>query len=198
MLSPTETAALERCWQLAEIAATHGDIPVGAVLLSGSGQVLGEGLNLRELPPFDPVAHAEVMALRAGAATRCGLPLPLPPTCPLPTLQPNLDKVEGPTFLEKSGAGSGESRESRRGWSFEDCTLVVSLEPCTMCAGAIVQARVGRLIFGAWDEKAGACGSVRDVVRDRRLNHRVEVYGGMQAERFEAQLREFFTARRLC
>lgn len=77
-------------------------------------------------------------------------------------------------------------------WRMSDCTLYVTLEPCTMCAGAIVLARVGRLVIGAWDPKAGAAGSVRDVVRDARLNHQVEVVGGVRATEASAQLREFF------
>lgn len=77
------------------------------------------------------------------------------------------------------------------------CTLVVTLEPCTMCAGAIVLARLERLVLGAWDPKAGACGSVRDVVRDSRLNHRVEVIGGVEAGRSARLLRAFFAQRRL-
>jgi len=78
----------------------------------------------------------------------------------------------------------------------EGCTLVVTLEPCTMCAGAIVLARLERVVLGAWDPKAGACGSVRDVVRDSRLNHRAEVVGGVEEERSARLLRDFFAARR--
>jgi tRNA(adenine34) deaminase len=81
-------------------------------------------------------------------------------------------------------------------WHLAGCTLVVTLEPCTMCAGAIVLARVARLVFGAYDEKAGAVGSLWDVVRDRRLNHRPEVVGGVLAEESAALLREWFAARR--
>ena len=81
-------------------------------------------------------------------------------------------------------------------WRLEGCTLVSTLEPCTMCAGALVLARIRRLVFGAWDAQAGAAGSVRDVVRDRRLNHRVEVVGGVAAEECSALLRDFFAARR--
>ena len=77
-----------------------------------------------------------------------------------------------------------------------DATLVVTLEPCAMCAGAIVLARVQRLVFGAWDDKAGMCGSVGDVVRHPRLNHRPEVQGGVMAESSAALLRAFFGARR--
>ncbi|MDQ3905747.1 MAG: nucleoside deaminase [Actinomycetota bacterium] len=68
------------------------------------------------------------------------------------------------------------------GWRLTGCTLAVTVEPCTMCAGALVAARVDRLIFGAWEPKTGAVGSLWDVVRDRRLNHRLEVYGGVLAE----------------
>lgn len=81
-------------------------------------------------------------------------------------------------------------------WRFSDCTLVVTLEPCTMCAGALVSARVGRVVFGAWDPAFGACGSLRDVVRDSRVNHQVEVYGGVLEVECETQLRQFFLAKR--
>lgn len=81
-------------------------------------------------------------------------------------------------------------------WQLTDATLVVTLEPCVMCAGAILSARVPRVVFGAWDEKAGAAGSVYDVLRDRRLNHRVEVYAGVEAEACAALLAEFFAGRR--
>ena len=86
---------------------------------------------------------------------------------------------------------------ARRGtWRLEGCTLLVTLEPCTMCAGAIGLARVSRLVFGAFDDKAGAVGSLWDVLRDRRLNHRPEVVAGVLADESAALLREFFAARR--
>lgn len=81
-------------------------------------------------------------------------------------------------------------------WRLDGCTLVVTLEPCAMCAGAIVLARVARLVLGAWDPKAGAAGSVYDLVRDRRLNHRVEVLAGVRADECGALLTEFFSDRR--
>ena len=81
-------------------------------------------------------------------------------------------------------------------WRLDDCTLVVTLEPCLMCAGATVLARIPRLVLGAWDPKAGACGSQWDVVRDRRLNHRVEVVGGVRAEECGLLLQRFFEAQR--
>ena len=86
--------------------------------------------------------------------------------------------------------GSGD------GWRLADCTLVVTLEPCAMCAGAIVLARIPRVVFGAWDEKAGAAGSVFDVLRERRLNHWVEVYPGVREAECAALLREFFAGHR--
>ncbi|MDK8318656.1 tRNA adenosine(34) deaminase TadA [Actinobaculum massiliense] len=81
-------------------------------------------------------------------------------------------------------------------WRLDDADLYVTLEPCTMCAGAIVAARIRRLVFAAWDPKAGAAGSLRDVVRDPRLNHRVEVIGGVLEGEARAQLAEFFSDRR--
>jgi tRNA(adenine34) deaminase len=77
-------------------------------------------------------------------------------------------------------------------WRLDGCTLVVTLEPCTMCAGALVLARVATLVFGAWEPKTGAVGSLWDVVRDRRLNHRPQVYGGVLADECAAALRAFF------
>ncbi|MFI0454002.1 tRNA adenosine(34) deaminase TadA [Actinomadura sp. 6N118] len=82
-------------------------------------------------------------------------------------------------------------------WRLSGCTLVVTLEPCTMCAGASVQARVDRIVYGAIDLKAGAVGSLWDVVRDRRLNHRPEVFAGVLADECGALLTEFFTRRRV-
>lgn len=81
-------------------------------------------------------------------------------------------------------------------WNLEGHTLVVTLEPCLMCAGAILQARIARVVFGAWDDKAGAAGSMYDVLRDRRLPYRAEVVGGVQADASAELLRAFFTARR--
>ncbi|WP_328989346.1 tRNA adenosine(34) deaminase TadA [Kribbella sp. NBC_01245] len=81
-------------------------------------------------------------------------------------------------------------------WRLTGCTLVVTLEPCTMCAGAIVLSRLDRLVFAAYDEKAGAVGSLWDVVRDRRLNHRPEVIGGVMADEAGSLLRDFFNGHR--
>ncbi len=82
------------------------------------------------------------------------------------------------------------------GWRLDACTLVVTLEPCTMCAGALVLARVSTLVFGAWEPKTGAVGSLWDVVRDARLNHRTEVYAGVLKDECAALVREFFTPQR--
>jgi tRNA(adenine34) deaminase len=89
-----------------------------------------------------------------------------------------------------------QAAASRGEWRLEGCTLAVTLEPCTMCAGAIGLARVGRLVFGAFDDKAGAVGSLWDVLRDRRLNHRPEVVAGVLAEESTALLLEFFAGQR--
>jgi tRNA(adenine34) deaminase len=77
-----------------------------------------------------------------------------------------------------------------------DCTLFVTIEPCAQCAGAIVLAKVGKLVFGAYDEKAGMCGSVADLVRHPRLNHRVEVHGGVEAQECAQLIKRFFAAKR--
>lgn len=82
------------------------------------------------------------------------------------------------------------------GWRLDDTTLAVTVEPCTMCAGALVLARVSRVVFGAWEPKTGAVGSLWDVVRDRRLNHRPEVFGGVLADECAALLDEFFASHR--
>jgi tRNA(adenine34) deaminase len=152
VISSADTAAMRLALDEAALAAAHDDVPVGAVVLSPTGELLASGHNDRE-GSGDPTAHAEVLALR-GAAARLGR------------------------------------------WRLDDCTLVVTLEPCAMCAGAAVLARVPRLVLGAWDPKAGACGSVHDLVRDRRLNHRVEVVGGVLDDECGALLREFFATRR--
>ncbi|MEF2975591.1 tRNA adenosine(34) deaminase TadA [Subtercola sp. YIM 133946] len=143
-------------WMLAALdqareALGSGDVPVGAVLVSASGDVLAVGRNERELHT-DPTAHAEVVALRRAALA------------------------------------VGD-------WQLPGTTLVVTLEPCVMCAGAILAARVDRVVFGAWDDKAGAAGSVYDVLRDRRLNHRVEVFAGVRADECGSLLTDFFRAR---
>ncbi|MGH1524260.1 tRNA adenosine(34) deaminase TadA [Leifsonia sp. L25] len=136
----------------ARLAFDTGDVPVAALVLDENGEVIGTGRNERELHR-DPTAHAEVLALRAAAATRSD-------------------------------------------WHLEGCTLVVTLEPCVMCAGAVLAARVPTVVFGAWDEKAGAAGSVYDVLRDRRLNHQVAVYPGVLAEECADLLLDFFRAKR--
>lgn len=82
------------------------------------------------------------------------------------------------------------------GWRLEGCTLAVTVEPCTMCAGALVLARVARVVFGVWEPRTGAVGSLWDVVRDRRLNHRPEVVGGVLADECAAVLEEFFLTHR--
>ncbi len=141
-------AALEQ----ADLAPSHDDVPVGAVVLGPDGEVVARAHNERE-GTGDPTAHAEVLALRAAAA------------------------------------GRGQ-------WRLSGCTLVVTPEPGTMCPGAPVLARVDRVVFGAVDPKAGAAGSLWDVVRDRRLNHRPEVVRGVLEQDCADVLRRFFEGRR--
>jgi tRNA(adenine34) deaminase len=108
----------------------------------------------------------------------------------------NVREAEGdPTGHAEVVALRAAARE-RGEWRLEGCTLVVTLEPCTMCAGAAVLARVERVVFAAHDDKAGAVGSLWDVVRDRRLNHRPEVVAGVRAEEAAALLAGFFAGRR--
>src|SRR5580765_1086053 len=146
---------LGRALVLASRAGEAGDVPVGAVVVSPSGKVIGEGWNEREVESsgYDPTAHAEVVALRAAARH----------------------------------TGS---------WRLDGCTLAVTLEPCPMCAGALMLARISRVVFGAWDPKLGACGSVWDIPRDRRATHRAEVVGGVREAECAALLLAFFDARR--
>jgi tRNA(adenine34) deaminase len=136
----------------ARAALEHGDAPVGAVVVDGSGEILGRAHNERE-SAGDATAHAEVLAIRQASV-------------------------------------------ARGRWRLDGCSLVVTLEPCTMCAGALVLARVDRLVYGADDPKAGAAGSLWDVVRDRRLNHRPEVIRGVLAEESAELLRAFFAEQR--
>lgn len=91
--------------------------------------------------------------------------------------------------LRRAAASTGS-------WNLEGCTLIVTLEPCLMCAGAALQSRISRVVFGAWDEKAGAAGSIYDVLRDRRLPYRAEVVGGVLEDEASVLLKAFFDARR--
>lgn len=90
-----------------------------------------------------------------------------------------------------------QATEARKDWRLEGCTLIVTLEPCVMCAGAIVAARIPRVVFGAWDERVGASGSLYDVLRDARLGTPVEVISGVLENEAAAQLREFFANKRI-
>ena len=108
----------------------------------------------------------------------------------------NVREAEGDPTGHAEIVALREAAKATGSWRLEGCTLVVTLEPCTMCAGAAVLARVARLVFGAYDDKAGAVGSLWDVVRDRRLNHRPEVVSGVRAGESTALLDEFFAGHR--
>ena len=108
----------------------------------------------------------------------------------------NVREAEGDPTGHAEVVALREAARTRGGWRLDGCTLVVTLEPCTMCAGAAVLARVDKIVFGAYDEKAGAVGSLWDVVRDRRLNHRPEVVAGIMADESTALLDDFFREQR--
>jgi tRNA(adenine34) deaminase len=142
---------MRRALALARRAAEAGEVPVGAVLVKDDA-IVGEGWN-HPISAHDPTAHAEIGALRAGAA-------------------------------------------ALGNYRLIDTTLYVTLEPCVMCAGAIVHARVKRLVFGAPDPKTGAAGSVFDVFGSGKVNHVVQVDGGVLAEECGRLLTDFFRQRR--
>jgi tRNA(adenine34) deaminase len=132
-------------------ATGHGDVPIGAVLLDPSGQIVAADHNRRQ-QSADPTAHAEILVLRAAATDT---------------------------------------------WRLDGHTLVVTLEPCAMCAGAAVLARLERIIYGAPDLKAGACWSLYNIPQDERLNHHIDLVAGVREPECRALLDDFFAARRL-
>jgi tRNA(adenine34) deaminase len=142
---------MSRALELARAAAVAQEVPVGAVIVR-EGQVVGEGHN-RTKTDADPTTHAEVVAIRAAAA-------------------------------------------SMGDWRLLDTTLYVTLEPCAMCAGAIVLARIPRVVFAAHDAKAGMVGSLGNLLQDPRLNHRCDVSNGLMAEESSDLLKSFFRERR--
>ena len=137
---------------LAKEAAIKGDVPVGALVVDDSGNLVGQGATLRE-QDNDPTAHAEIVAIRDAAK-----------------------KV--------------------RNYRLDDLTMVVTLEPCGMCAGAIAQSRIKRLVFGSFDEKCGAVGSVWDLLRDSRAIYKPEVLSGVLENECAQLLSDFFTTKR--
>ena len=151
MSPPTDLDFMQQALRLAERAARDGEVPIGALLVVG-GDVIGEGWN-RPIGSLDPTAHAEIIALRAGA-------------------------------------------QRLKNYRLGGATLYATLEPCAMCIGAVLNARVARVVFGAWDSKAGACGSVIDLPREPRLTHRIDVFGGVCSDESAALLRQFFASRR--
>ena len=132
-------------------ASDQGEVPVGAVVVR-SGEIVGRGWNRRETDG-DPLAHAEILAIKQ-AARRIG------------------------------------------GWRLIGCHLYVTLEPCAMCAGALVNSRIERLVFATRDPKAGYCGSLGSIVQDERLNHQLEVVEGVLAAEAGALLSDFFASLR--
>lgn len=151
MKAPSDVQFMQQALRLALRAGEEGEVPVGALLVANDA-VIAEGWN-RPIGSRDPTAHAEIVAMRAGA-----------------------------TALQNYRLG--------------DCTLYATLEPCAMCMGAIINARVSRVVFGAWDAKAGACGSVIDLSREPRLGQKLDVFGGVCSDESAALLRQFFELRR--
>ena len=147
----TDDEAMRAALDQAAAAVTHGDVPIGAVIVR-EGAIIAARHNERELTG-DPTAHAEVLAIRDAAA-----------------------------FVGH--------------WRLMDCTLYVTLEPCVMCAGATVNARLGRLVYAASDPKAGAVDSLYEICTDPRLNHRLPVLAGLHADASSRLLKEFFAERR--
>jgi len=143
---------MRQAMELAERGGQANEIPVGALLLSPDGEVIGEGWN-SNIVNRDPTAHAEIVAMRAG------------------------------------GIALGNHR-------LIGCTLYVTLEPCAMCAMAMVHARIARLVYGASDPKTGAAGSVFDLLADPRHNHRVQVQGGVLALENGERLTRYFRDKR--
>ena len=139
---------MQQAISLAKEAAVKGDVPVGALVVDDSGNIVGQGANLRE-QDNDPTAHAEIVAIR-NAAKKLG------------------------------------------DYRLDELTMVVTLEPCGMCAGAIAQSRIKRLVFGSFDEKYGAVGSVWDLLRDSRAIYKPEVISGILATDCSKILTIFF------
>jgi tRNA(adenine34) deaminase len=149
--------------------------------------------------PADLEAMGRALGLARGAAEAGDVPVGAVVTDAAGTVigaGRNLREVTHDPTAHAEIVAMREAAASVGSWNLEGCTLVVTLEPCVMCAGAILQAHVSRIVFGAWDDKAGAVGSVYDVVRDRRLPQRAEVIAGVRADEASALLRTFFDARR--
>ena len=143
---------MQQAIAIAQQVKSSGDVPVGALIVDKTGEILSFGKNERE-KDNDSTAHAEIVAIRKAC--------------------------------EKLGS-----------WRLDDLTLVVTLEPCVMCAGAILQSRIKRLVFGAFDQKAGAVGSSLDVIRDARALSKVEVVSGVLEEECAKLLTDFFATKR--
>lgn len=144
----------------------------------------------------DLIRSALAVAARAGADVPIGALVLAPDGTELASACNAREALGDPTAHAEVLALRAAAARFGDGWRLGGCTLVVTVEPCTMCAGALVLARVARVVFGAWEPKTGAVGSLWDVVRDRRLTHRPEVVGGVLADECAALLDDFFATRR--
>jgi tRNA(adenine34) deaminase len=141
--------------------------------------------------------RAAIEAARgSGADVPIGAVVFAPDGTPLASAHNAREELGDPTAHAEILALRAAARVYGDGWRLEGCTLAITVEPCTMCAGALVLARVARVVFGAWEPKTGAAGSLWDVVRDRRLNHRPEVVGGVLEDECAALLEDFFARHR--
>lgn len=152
----------------AKLAFNEGEVPVGAVLVIGC-KVVSKAHNYREASN-DPTGHAEILVLRSGTNNP-----PFPP------------------FTKRGWGGLSGEKSS---WRLTDATLYVTKEPCIMCAGAMINARLGRLVYGCKDEKGGAVDSIYNLLSDKRLNHQVEVVSGVLEDECARILQLFFRSRR--
>jgi tRNA(adenine34) deaminase len=150
-MAAVENGFMQAALALAEEAAAHGEVPVGAVVVK-DGAIIGRGYN-RPITASDPTAHAEIVALREAAA-------------------------------------------ALGNYRLTGCELYVTLEPCAMCVGAMVHARLARIVYGASDPKTGACGSIVDLPGLATFNHHGRFEGGMLADECSAVLKRFFAERR--
>lgn len=157
MLSLSEEYLIHRKWmrqalRLSQLAGEAGEVPVGAVIIDSSQNMIAEGVN-RKQRDNDPTAHAEILAIR-------------------------------------------EATRRLQSWRLHECSLYVTLEPCPMCAGAIVQARVGRLIYGVDDPKTGAIRTVANIPDSAASNHHLSVIGGILESDCRSELQTWFANRR--
>ena len=155
---------------------------------------------MSELPPtqrdLDMMRHAIALAKETGESGEVPVAAVLYDDTGIVATGSNRREMDSDPTAHAEIVALREAGRVRKSWRFNDCTMAVTLEPCPMCAGALVNARLGRLVFGAWDEKAGACETLYVITEDERLNHTVETCGGVMEKECAGLLSDFFKARR--